>query len=322
MTRRDTMTSANDSRERHVPMTRRDTMIRRDTMTSANDSREWLEILPLEPIICTMTRENDMCRRLDPMACANNWREWLEILQIETITCIRTREYDRRYYDERQSLVQMTRENNLYKWLYVERMTCVNDWREWIEIQRLERQSPAQMTRDNHWKCYDERQSLLHMTTLRKNDVYVCIHVYMNMHVCMYICIFMYTYICVCMYTYICIYIYAYRWIVGCVYECQHCNTLQHTATHCNALQHTATHNATHTDGCVYEWRLHWLHSLVDASRLFRLQRPGVLQYVAAWCSVVHYVAVRCSVLQCVVLWYSVLQRAAVLCSVLQRDAV
>ena len=70
--------------------------------------------------------------------------------------------------------------------------------------------------------------------------------------------------------------------------HCEHCNTLQHTATHCNTLQHTATHCNT-----LQHTATHVVHV--------------VLSYVT-WCmescgvgvSVLQSVAVCCSVLQCV----------------------
>ena len=47
-----------------------------------------------------------------------------------------------------------------------------------------------------------------------------------------------------------------------------------------------------------------------------------MLQYVAAYCSVLQYVAVCCSVLQCVAVRCHTLQRVAVCCSVLQYVAI
>jgi len=51
-------------------------------------------------------------------------------------------------------------------------------------------------------------------------------------------------------------------------------------------------------------------------------RNPGVLQWVAVWCSVVQYVAVCCSVLQCCVVWCNVVQCIVVWCNVVQCIAV
>jgi len=51
-------------------------------------------------------------------------------------------------------------------------------------------------------------------------------------------------------------------------------------------------------------------------------RNPGVLQWVAVWCSVLQYVAVCCSVLQCCVVWCNVVQCIVVWCSALQCLAV
>ena len=124
-----------------------------------------------------------------------------------------------------------------------------------------------------------------------------------------------------------------------------HCNTLQHTISHCNTLQHTATrlqgpaidlnaltnddythcntlqHTATRLQGQAIDvdaltnnddWgkAVGGFFNQLSLGGLFSSggSEEGVLQCVAACCSVLQRVAVCCSVLRC----------AAVCCSVLQ----